>query len=80
MLKNSLIPELHPNVWLLMFAQALIGQSNNVLFERRKGDYFLGHTSNYIPVRVKTTDDLKNQILPVHLSSFDNGLIGEILQ
>lgn len=62
------------------FARKLVGQNNRVLFERRKGDYFLGHTSNYIPVRVKTTQDLKNQIFNVHLTSFDNGLVGEILQ
>lgn len=61
------------------FSLNMIGKNNFVLFERRKGDYFYGHTSNYIPVKVKTTKNLKNQIFDVRIHSFEDCLIGDIL-
>lgn len=57
-------------------AQTQVGLDNQVLFERPDEDgFFHGYTSNFIKVKVKTDQDLKNQIRPVKLES----QLGEIL-
>lgn len=61
------------------FEQKLIGKVETVLFEQKVGDYFEGHTKNYVKVHVKTQDDISGQILPVKITTFeDDKLIGEI--
>ena len=57
----------------------LIGKTVRVLFEERDGEFFKGHTQNYVLVKVKTEEDLENQILNVKLNENVNGeMIGEI--
>ena len=65
------------------FTRAQEMRQVEVLFEQEKEGYFLGHTSNYVKVKVKADrgQKLKNQILPVRLQSSEGSLItGQLLQ
>lgn len=44
-----------------------IGQKVEVLFEDRVGNYYRGHTQNYILVKVKTDEELENYIKEVNV-------------
>ena len=60
------------------YLQALEGTVEQVLFEEPEGEYFTGHTPNYIKVYV-TGESLHNRVLPVKLvKSFRDGMLGEI--
>lgn len=66
-----------------VFLQSQLNKTADVLFEQICHDntaFFEGKTSNYITVRVNTTQDLSNKILPVKLIS-SNGyyIIGELI-
>ncbi|MCI1958569.1 MAG: tRNA (N(6)-L-threonylcarbamoyladenosine(37)-C(2))-methylthiotransferase MtaB [Clostridia bacterium] len=54
------------------FGEKFIGETLPVLFEQRNGDYYEGHTSNYINVWVKTENELKNTIKNVIIESYEN--------
>jgi threonylcarbamoyladenosine tRNA methylthiotransferase MtaB len=54
------------------FGEKFIGETLPVLFEQRNGDYYEGHTSNYINVWVKTENELKNTIKNVIIESYKN--------
>lgn len=54
------------------FGRSFIGKTLPVLFEQRNGDYYEGHTSNYINVWVKTEDELKNSIKNVNIDYYEN--------
>lgn len=47
------------------------GKIYEVLFERKKGEYNLGHTKNYIPVKVKSEENLQDRILKVKITESD---------
>lgn len=56
------------------------GRSFDVLFESRDGEYALGHTSNFIEVRVPCKKDLRGEIYPVILKEVSNKIAtGEII-
>ncbi len=50
------------------FRQEMLGRESEILFEREKEGYFYGYTSNYIRVKIKSSEDLKNKILKLKLS------------
>ncbi len=52
----------------------------DVLFESREGDYLVGHSSNYLKIKVKTDAYLIGQIVPVALKDVGDELIGEIIK
>ena len=57
-----------------------LGNIEEVLFERREGLYLIGHTSNFIMVKVKTNLDLIKQIHKVILvESNKDVVIGELI-
>ena len=61
------------------FCQNLQGSTQEVLFEERAGEYFTGHTPNYMKVYA-VGEDLHNQVLSVQLQEpFKDGMIGTIL-
>lgn len=63
----------------LDFTKGLIGQTNKVLFERKKGDFWLGHTTSFLPVKMESNQILKNVEVEVLLKSIDNDtLIGTL--
>ena len=53
------------------YFSAQIGKEYEVLFERKKDEYNLGHTSNYIPVKLKSDKDLQDEILKVKIIAND---------
>lgn len=60
-----------------------INQEVEVLFEEKDGQYYKGHTTNYITVFVesnKNNEDVENKILKVRIKDLHElGLIGEII-
>jgi threonylcarbamoyladenosine tRNA methylthiotransferase MtaB len=64
---------------LASFAKSKVGSKTKVLFERRKGDFCLGHTSHFIKIKVESTADLKNEIHSVDIIGQDGQkLIGKL--
>ena len=45
-----------------------VGKNVDVLFEERDGEYYKGHTANYIMVRYKTEENLENKIKKVKIT------------
>ena len=61
------------------FARKQIGKTAVVLFEKREGKYFTGHTTNYLNVYVESADNLHNEIKEVKITEYIDGkLYGEI--
>lgn len=61
------------------FALTQIGKIHSVLFEQKKDSFFTGHTTNYLPVFVKSEKDITRQILKVKITEYKNGrLYGEL--
>ena len=49
-----------------------------VLFEEKQGEYYKGHTKNYMMVNAKSEEDLTNKICEVELIEIrENELIGK---
>ncbi|MBO7288723.1 MAG: tRNA (N(6)-L-threonylcarbamoyladenosine(37)-C(2))-methylthiotransferase MtaB [Clostridia bacterium] len=62
------------------YLSAFIGETKEVLFERKTKDGFLeGHLSNYICVRVKSNEDLAHKFALVKIDSVKDGIAYGIL-
>ncbi|MCR5055692.1 MAG: tRNA (N(6)-L-threonylcarbamoyladenosine(37)-C(2))-methylthiotransferase MtaB [Clostridia bacterium] len=64
------------------FLNSQIGKTANVLFERIESGTARGHAENYVEVRAKTKENVKNQILKVKIKGVsDDGeyVIGDIV-
>ena len=62
----------------LAFRREMLGRVETVLFEEADGEFFIGHTGNYIKVYVKGKE-LHNQLLPVKLERIhDDGIFGTL--
>lgn len=53
------------------YKQTFIGNDVQVIFERSQGDFLLGHTSEYVPVKVKGNSNLLHQMRSVHVVSYE---------
>ena len=63
------------------YYKKFIGSNLSVLFEQSNDDYTVGHTSNYLEVRVNRDDNLISKIENVSLESLENGFIkGKIVK
>ena len=61
------------------YRESLIGTTQTVLFEDREGEYFTGHTPNYIKVYAQG-ENLHNEIRQVTIREvFKDGVVGTIL-
>ena len=61
------------------YEASMVGTRHEVLFEEAEGEYFTGHTPNYLKVYVKG-EDLHNQIHAVVLEApFKDGMLGMLL-
>lgn len=68
---NKLSLELRENYY-----KSQLGKEEEVLFERKDNEYLLGHTSNFIEVKVKTDDEsLIKQVKKVKLVAYDDDLV-----
>lgn len=57
-----------------------VGKEVKVLFEEKDGEYYKGHTANYLMIKVKTEKDVSNTIKNVLIKERDNlELIGSIV-
>ena len=58
-----------------------IGQTVEVLFERLDGEYYEGHTTNYIKVLCKSNEDLTNKLVKVKLIDIagEETMYGELM-
>jgi len=55
------------------YNRSYIGKEVEVLFEEKDGDFFKGHTTNYIMVKVKNNDDiLENTIKKVKIDTMED--------
>lgn len=61
------------------FAMKQIGKTLKVLFEKRDGDYLIGHAGDYLKVKVKTSDDLIGEIIDVKVERYDEILEGSVV-
>ena len=63
------------------YNESYIGKELEVLFEEKEGDYFKGHTTNYIMVKVKEENNkLENKIKKVKIEKIDGlNLIGTVI-
>ncbi len=62
------------------YRNAMVGKVFDVLFEEPEGEYFVGHTPNYVKVYV-TEKDLHNQIKPVTVTEiYKDGLLGTVTE
>ena len=46
-----------------------------MLFEERDGEYFKGHTTNYMVVKYKTNEDIENEILNIKITDANSECI-----
>ncbi len=51
------------------YNESYIGKKVEVLFEDKEGEYYKGHTQNYIMVKYKTDENLENKIKTVEIST-----------
>ena len=61
----------------LSYRQKLVGNTYDVLFEEREGEYCIGHTPNYVKVYLKFGQDLHNTVLPITPQElYKDGVLG----
>ena len=62
----------------LKYNNKYVGKTLKVLFEEKQGDYWIGHTTNYIVVKLKSKENLENENVEVTIKkSSQEELIGE---
>ncbi|MGE3609246.1 MAG: tRNA (N(6)-L-threonylcarbamoyladenosine(37)-C(2))-methylthiotransferase MtaB [Bacteriovoracaceae bacterium] len=62
------------------FSSNMVGLTSHVLFENEVDGYWEGYSSNYLRVRVKAQENLKNEIRKVRLTSYLGGkLLADII-
>jgi len=49
----------------LKYNRKYIGKELEVLFEEKQGDYYVGHTTDYVVVKAISNEDLENKIITV---------------
>lgn len=63
------------------FSANMVGQTTEVLFENEHDGYWEGYSSNYLRVKFKSNENLKNTVKKVVLDNFTGGkLIGRDVQ
>ena len=61
------------------FALKQIGKTLKVLFEKRDGEYLIGHAGDYLKVKVKTADNLIGEIVTIKIDNYDEILEGRVV-
>ena len=54
-----------------MYNEKYIGKEVEVLFEEKQGEYWVGHTGNYIVVKFKSEDDLQDEIKNIKINAIE---------
>ena len=53
------------------YQKAYIGKKVEALFEEKDGEYYKGHTANYIMVKAKSENDISNKMYTVQIKDID---------
>lgn len=61
------------------FALKQIGKTLKILFEKRDGEYLIGHAGDYLKVKVKTADNLIGEIVTIKIDKYDEILEGRVV-
>ena len=61
------------------FALKQIGETLKVIFEKRDGEYLIGHAGDYLKVKVKTADNLIGEIVTIKIDKYDEILEGRVV-
>ena len=63
------------------FEEKHLGNEVEILVESiQKDGFFMGHTKNYLPIYIKSEDDIKDKIIKVKITDYKNGMLtGNIL-
>lgn len=61
------------------FALKQIGKTLKVLFEKRDGEYLIGHAGDYLKVKAKTADNLIGEIVTIKIDKYDEILEGRVV-
>ena len=63
------------------FEEKHLGNEVEILIESiQKDGFFMGHTKNYLPIYIKSEDDIKDKIIKVKITDYKNGMLtGNIL-
>lgn len=62
------------------FAETQTGKIHSVLFEQKKDGFYTGHTTNYLPVFVKSAGDISKEIHSVMITEYKNNkLYGKLI-
>ena len=61
------------------FVLKQIGKTLKVLFEKRDGEYLIGHAGDYLKVKVKTADNLIGEIVTIKIDKYDEILEGRVV-
>ena len=61
------------------YALKQIGKTLKVLFEKRDGEYLIGHAGDYLKVKVKTADNLIGEIVTIKIDKYDEILEGRVV-
>ncbi len=57
------------------FLSQHIGTVGKVLFEQKKDNYWIGHTDNYVKIKVNSEENLRNQIIDVKMRKLEGQMI-----
>ena len=57
---------------MIKYNNKYIGKELEVLFEEKQGEFWIGHTKNYMVVKMKSENDLENKLLKVKINSVNN--------
>lgn len=61
------------------FSKAQLNTLHSVLFEQEKDGFYTGHTTNYLPVFVRSSENISKEIHSVLITEYKNGkLYGEL--
>ena len=57
------------------YNKVVLGKNVEVLFEEKEGEYYKGHTQNYIVVKYKTNEELENKIKNVLIKEYNTDFV-----
>jgi len=57
------------------FLNKFIGTTMEVLFEEERDGFYIGHSKNYIKVKIKTDKNIKNELYNVIIESVEKDFL-----
>ncbi len=55
--------------------KSYVGKSVRVLFETKQGEYYMGHTKNYLPIYVKSEKNICDRLETVRILEYNEGML-----